>query len=98
MNDYMRALRQRFFKEPELKDLRREIESTYLSLKAGMDKENREKMLEMIDLESELQDEISLASFKSGFQLALGIVSELCTYSFAEDEERRAFEEKDPLL
>lgn len=44
MNDYMRALRQRFFKEPELKDLRREIESTYLSLKAGMDKENREKM------------------------------------------------------
>ena len=87
MNDYMQALHRRFFKEPELKELREEIESVRLSLKAGMSRDDREKLLKMIDLGIELQDEISLASFKAGFQLALGIVSELDSYSFDEDEE-----------
>lgn len=92
MNDYMQALHRRFFKEPELKELREEIESVRLSLKAGMSRDDREKLLKMIDLGIELQDEISLESFKTGFQLALGITSELQPYSFDEDEERRAWE------
>lgn len=91
MNDYMQALHRRFFKEPELKELREEIESVRLSLKAGMSRDDLEKLLKMIDLGIELQDEISLESFKAGFQLALGIVSELHPYSFDEDEEERAY-------
>lgn len=92
MNDYMQALHRRFFKEPELKELMEEIESVRLSLKAGMSRDDREKLLKMIDLGIELQDEISLESFKAGFQLALGIISELQPYSFDEDEEQRAWE------
>ena len=91
MNDYMQALHRRFFNEPELKDLRDEIESVRLSLKAGMSRDDLEKLLKMIDLGIELQDEISLESFKAGFQLAHGIISELQPYSFDEDEEERAY-------
>lgn len=92
MNDYMQALHRRFFKEPELKELREEIEDLRLSLKAGMSRDDREKLLKMIDLGAELQDEVSLESFKAGFRLALGIISELHPYSFDEDEEQRALE------
>ena len=50
-------------------------------------------MLKLADLENELQDEISLESFSSGFKLALGIAAELApAYSFDDDEERRACE------
>ena len=91
MNDYMQALHRRFFTEPELKDVREESESIRLSLKAGMNREDREKLLKMIDLSIELQDEISLESFRSGFQLALGIVSELHPYSFEADEVERTY-------
>ena len=45
MNDYMQALHRRFFKEPELKELKEEIESVRLSLKAGMSRDDREKLL-----------------------------------------------------
>ena len=92
MNDYMQALHRRFFKEPELKKLREEIEDLRLSLKAGMSRDSREQLLKLIDLGIELRDEISLASFRAGFQLALGIVGELDPYSFDEDEEQRALE------
>lgn len=91
MNDYMQALHRRFFVEPELKELREKIENIRLSLKAGMNRDEQEKLLKIVDLSIELQDEISLASFKSGFQLALGILSELQPYSFDEDEEQRAY-------
>ena len=42
-----------------------------------------------------LTEETSLASFVSGFQLALGIAGELTPYSFARDEEDRAEERRD---
>ena len=49
--------------------------------------------MKLADLENELQDEISLESFLSGFKLALGIAAELApSYSFDDDEERQACE------
>ena len=92
MNDYMQALHRRFFNEPKLKDLRTEIESVRLSLKAGMSRGDREKLLKMVDLGIELQDKISLASFAEGFRLGFGIAMEMEPYSFEEEEERRACE------
>lgn len=90
MNDYMRALHQRFFQEPELKELREEMEKVRLELKEKMERSDREKLLQLVDLGIELQDEISLAAFKAGFQLAAGIASEIEPYSFEDEEERRA--------
>ena len=46
----------------------------------------------LVDLQAALLEEAILASFVSGFQLALGIAGELKPYSFARDEEARAEE------
>lgn len=86
MNDYMRALHQRFFREPAYPEIRRELETLRLALREKLD---REALLKLADLAIELREEISLASFTAGFQLALGIAGELTPYSFEDDEEDR---------
>ena len=93
MRDYMMALHQRFCKEPECRELRREIDAIHQELHQLLDRRSQEKLLKLTDLENELLDETSLESFLSGFKLALGIAAELApSYSFDDDEERRAYE------
>ena len=90
--EYMRGLHQQFFKEPDFPELRQEINEIHQALTEGKAKPERRKLLKLVDLEAELRDEISLASFAAGFHLAWGIIAELNTeppYSFAEEEERR---------
>ena len=86
MNDYMKALHQRFFREPAYPEIRREAEA----LREKLDRQDRESLLKLADLAIELREEISLASFTAGFQLALGIAGELTPYCFEDDEEERA--------
>jgi hypothetical protein len=95
MYEYMKALRQRFFTEPECAETRQEIDEIRCQLAGQMPKDDRKKMLKMEDLEIELRDDVSLASFIAGFRLAWGIMAELGTeppYSFADEEEKRACE------
>ena len=47
-------------------------------------------MLQLTDLENELREETSLASFIAGFQLGMGIIGELEPYCFEDEEEKRA--------
>ena len=92
MYEYMRGLQRKFFKEPDFPELRQEINEIHQALTEGKAKPERRKLLKLVDLEAELRDEISLASFAAGFRLAWGIIAELSTeppYSFAEEEERR---------
>ena len=93
MRDYMMALHQRFCKEPECREVRKELEAVHQDLYQALDRRGQEQLLKLADLESELQDKISLESFLSGFKLALGIAAELApSYSFDDDEEQRACE------
>ncbi len=93
MRDYMMALHQRFCKEPECREVRRELEAVYQELHQTLDRRGQEHLLKLADLENELLDETSLESFLSGFKLALGIAAELApSYSFDDDEEERACE------
>ena len=92
MYEYMRGLQRQFFKEPDFSELRQEINEIHQALAEGKPKPERRSLLKLVDLEAELRDEISLASFAAGFRLAWGIIAELNTeppYSFAEEEERR---------
>ena len=92
MYEYMRGLHQQFFKEPEFPELRQELNELHRELTEDRPKDERRKLLKLVDLEAELRDEISLASFTAGFRLAWGIIGELNIeppYSFAEEEERR---------
>lgn len=93
MKDYMMALHQRFFREPECQEVRKLIVEVERDLHQVLDRRGQEHLLKLADLNNELQEEISLASFLSGFKLALGITVELApSYSFDGEEEQRACE------
>ena len=92
MNDYMRALHQRFFREPVCAAQRQELEATRQKLQKRLIKSERRMLLRILDAQALMQEEISLASFTAGFKLAAGIAKELETdgiYSFDEEETER---------
>ena len=92
MNDYMRALHQRFCKEPECKEVREELERVYATVKERLPRQDQEKLLRIADLEIDLREETSLASFVAGFQLGMGLAGEMERYCFEDEEEKRATE------
>ena len=93
MKDYMMALHQRFCKEPECREVRKQLLEVEQELHQKLDRRGQEQLLKLADLQNELLDETSLESFFSGFKLALGIAAELApSYSFDDDEEQRACE------
>ena len=88
MNDYMRALHQRFFREPECKEQKQEIETNRQKLQKRLLKSERRVLLRILDAESLMQEEVSLASFTAGFRLAAGIARELETEGFIQNDEQ----------
>ena len=77
MYDYMAALYRQFFRGPDFTELEEDIEQTRQEVRDCLSKEERRKLLRLVDLQSLLREEISLASFTAGFQLAWGIAGEL---------------------
>ena len=92
MNDYMQALHQRFFQEPECADVWEEIEALRQELRETLQKPERRKLRRLVDAQNLLREETSLASFMAGFKLAWGLAQELEAdglYSFEDKEEDR---------
>jgi len=92
VNDYMQALHQRFFQEPECADVWEEIEALRQELRETLQKPERRKLLRLVDAQNLLREETSLASFMAGFKLAWGLAQELEAdglYSFEDKEEDR---------
>ena len=93
MKDYMMGLHQRFCKEPECREVRKELEAVHRNLYQVLDRRGQEQLLKLADLENELREDVSLESFLSGFKLALGIAVELApSYSFDDDDEQQVCE------
>ena len=95
MNDYMTALHQRFYREPDFSELEEEIEQTHQEVRDRLDKMQRRRLMHLVDTQNLLREETSLASFTAGFKLAWGIARELEAdglYSFQKEEEQRAWE------
>ena len=92
MNDYMQALHARFCREPDRPELERALDDTYHALRENITRQDQELLLRAQDLEIELREETSLASFIAGFRLGLGIAGEIEPYCFEDEEERRAIE------
>ena len=93
MNDYMTALHQRFFREPDFSELETEIEQTRQEVRDCLDKLQRRRLMHLVDTQNLLQENISLASFTAGFKLAWGIAKELEAeglYSFNCEIEQKA--------
>ena len=92
MNDYMKALHQRFFRKPNLTELEHEIETARQDVRDCLDKGQRRRLMDLVDGQALLREEISLASFTAGFKLAWGLSKELEAdglYSFDEEETER---------
>ena len=87
MNDYMQALHQRFCREPTHPELERALDDTYHALRGNIAWQDQELLLRAQDLEIELREETSLASFIAGFQLGMGIAGEIEPYCFEDEEE-----------
>ena len=93
MNDYMRALHQRFYQEPDFSGLEEDIENTRQEVRDCLDKLQRRRLMHLVDTQNLLKEQISLASFTAGFKLAWGLSKELEAdglYSFDEEETGRA--------
>ena len=92
MNDYMTALYQRFFQEPDFTELEKEIEQARQEVRDCLDKLQRRRLMHLVDTQNLLREETSLASFTAGFKLAWGLSKELEAnglYSFDEEETAR---------
>ena len=93
MNDYMTALYQRFFQEPDFTELEEEMEQIRQEVRNCLDKLQRRKLMQLVDTQNLLREKTSLASFMAGFKLAGGIAKELEAdglYSFDHEQEQRA--------
>ena len=77
MNDYMKALYQRFFQKPDVTELEDEIETARQEVRDCLDKPQRRRLMDLVDAQTLLREEISQASFTAGFKLAWGIAKEL---------------------
>ena len=87
MNDYTKALHQRFYREPENTEEEQAMEQ---ALKAILEREQRKLLLALVNAQSLWQERTSLESFTAGLRLGLGIAGELEPYSFDYDQEERA--------
>lgn len=92
MYDYMKALHQQFCRELTRPELERALDHTYHALRGNIARQDQELLLRAQDLEIELREETSLASFIAGFQLGLGIAGEIEPYCFEDEEEKQVIE------
>ena len=92
MYDYMKALHARFCREPDLQEVRAELDRSYREIKARLDPQDQETLLQLADLENERREETSLTSFIAGFRLGMGIVGEIEPYCFEDEEEKQVIE------
>lgn len=90
MNDYTRALHQRFWQEPEGTEEEQEMEQAEQALKATLSQEQWKLLLALVNAQSLWQERTSLESFAAGLRLGLGLAGELEPYSFDDDQEERA--------
>ena len=95
MNDYLTALHQRFYREPDFSELEEEIEEARQEVRDYLDKMQWRRLMYLVDVQNLLREKTSQASFTAGFKLAWGIARELegdGLYSFQKEEEQRACE------
>ena len=93
MNDYMKALHRRFFREPDFREMEEDIEHTRQKVRDCLDREQRRTLMQLVDTQNLLREETSVASFRAGFKLAWGSARELETdglYSFEQEEVQRS--------
>ena len=92
MLDYMQALRERFVGECD-QNRCQEIHTLREEISQKLSKEDRRKLLRLVDLEAALREDYALENFLVGFKLAWGLCQELGEpYDYRKELEQRSME------
>ena len=93
MLDYMQALRERFVGECG-RERHQEIHTLRKEISQKLSKEDRRKLLRLVDLEAALREDYALENFLAGFKLAWGLHQELGEpYDYRKELEQRSIEQ-----
>ena len=94
MQDYMRALQDRFDTEPPKDvEMKEEADQIFKDLCSNLNRAERNRLLRLVDIQDARREKTALQSFISGYKLAWGIHRELTDeppYSYERDQEDRA--------
>ena len=92
MLDYMQALRERFVGECD-QNRCQEIHTLRKEISQKLSKEDRRKLLRLVDLDAALREDYALENFLAGFKLAWGLHQELGEpYDYRKELEQRSTE------
>ena len=92
MLDYMQALQERFVGECG-RERHQEIHTLRKEISQKLSKEDRRKLLRLVDLEAALREEYALENFLAGFKLAWGLYQELgVPYNYRKEQEQHSIE------
>ena len=95
MNDYMTALHQRFYREPDFSELEEEIEEARQEVRDYLDKMQWRRLMYLGEVQNLRREKSSQASCTAGLKLAWGSARELegdGLDAFQKEEEQRACE------
>ena len=93
MLDYMQTLRERFVGECG-RERHQEIHTLRKEIFQKLSKEDRRKLLRLVDLEAALREDYALENFLAGFKLAWGLHQELGEpYDYRKELEQRSIEQ-----
>ena len=94
MQDYMRALQDRFDSDPPMDaEMKEEADRIFEDLCSNLDRGGRNQLLRLVDIQDAQREKAALNSFISGYKLAWGIHRELTDeplYSYEREQEDRA--------
>ena len=94
MQDYMRALQDRFDTEPPADaEMKEEADRIFKDLCCSLGRAERNQLLRLVDIQDARREKTALQSFISGYKLAWGIHRELTDaplYSYEREQEDRA--------
>lgn len=94
MQDYMRALQDRFDTEPSKDaEMKEEVDRIFENLCSNLDRGGRNQLLRLVDIQDARREKTALQSFISGYKLAWGIHRELTDeprYSYEREQEERS--------
>ena len=77
MGYYMSELYRRYFRAPNFRELKEEIEQARQEVRDWLDQTQRQTLMRLVDAQEQLKTDLAQASFEAGFRLAMGLLREV---------------------
>ena len=77
MGYYMSELYRRYFRAPDFRELKEEIEQARQEVRDWLDQTQRQTLMRLVDAQEQLKADLAQVSFEAGFRLAMGLLREV---------------------